>query len=244
MIVNGYRRHFEIRQGQFFNDKELESNDQLAFITKESFESRYDSLELDNKLILNERKYRIVGTGKGYMDEIIYIPYKNFLDSFEEVNNININFKKRLNTSEKEYLLEQVKKINGFSRIIIPKTNNNDFRELTFRLIIGCGIVFVSLLSIINIFRYLIEINIDKFIIHVICGMSLKRRSLLLLSEFLFMLGIIYILSSAIYETYIETSTLNLIQYIIGFLIIAIFVSVNVIVKIKEVLKEGLIERL
>lgn len=244
MEVKRYRKHFEIRQGQFYKDYDLESNSQLAFIIKSSFTSRYDLIEVGQDIELNNKIYRIIGTGRGYLDEIIYIPYKDFIENHSRVNELSINFKEKLNPSQQDYLMTLVKQIEGYNEIIIPKVNNSDFQELAFKLIIGGGIVLISLLSIINIFRYLTEINLDKFAIHLLCGMSFQKRFLLLLFDIILMLGIIYVLAIIIYESYIESNSLSLFQYVSGFIIIIIFVSINVIIKIRKALKDGLVERL
>ncbi len=248
MQERNFENYFVIEKGKFFSLSNLKEDKEIAFISENPFESKYNNIIVDDTIIINSKRYTVIGKGLGDTDDDdIYISYKSFLNNSYDCSKLNINFERRLKEHELEYIRKQFNSSIGFSNVVEPPINNNNLQKLTIQIFVVASVIILAIIAIINIFRYLTIINLDKFVIYILCGMSHIKRFFYLLIDIISLIFILYTISIICFENcakYLDISTLNFSQYLCIFLVIILSVTVIVGLNFKKIINNIITERL
>lgn len=242
-----YNKFFIVQKGSFFDGSQLEKDDNVAFVSQSFYDSKYELYNVDDAISVDENRYAIIGKGLGDIEEAIYIPYRNFLKNRYPCTQIQINFEKELSNLELELLEKQFAVVDDFIEISIPSISNTNTQEFIFQMMIAIGMIAISIVGIINIFRYLIIINLNKMLIYILCGMNPKKRFIMILIEITIVMSSIYIVSIItieMFSKYLNITPLSAWQQLGLFITVLLIAITTITINVRKIFNNTIIERI
>jgi hypothetical protein len=248
MNLDKYRSFFVVEKGVFFDSVDLHNLNRVAFLSEKPFDSKYEKYSVNDSIEINETEFRIAGKGfSDFENDAIYLPHESFVDCGFEINEVNINFERRLDKNELKYLIVLFNDLDGFYSFLEPVFDRTGLVNLSIQLSLIVGVIVLAATSIISIFRFLTINNLGRFTVFILCGMSPIKKLICILVDIMTFIGVLYMVAILLFEMstgYIGLDSISCVQYMVILFMIGLIVSVITGVNYKTILNNTMTEKL